>query len=440
MTRTTPREQVSRGPALPLEAYGDSTRRVFVGLMWGLTAFIAVLVAIAAFAPIHRVAVAEGSVTPTGSVIAMGHPEGGIVADLPVKVGQTVRKGEVLLRLKPVAAESDLGQVEARGEGLDLARERLGALLEDRPARFPSEEGNARVSDERALYDSEREALRQVVDAADARIAQRRGEIASGEGEAQALRAQVAKQEELAKIRQDLLKEGYARRTEVIDAELQLSQTRARLAAIEGQVRIAVVALRQAESERAQAIADRRRQWAADLARISGEQAETSQSQQKFAARLQDLEVRAPEDGRIQDIVPKAAGAVVRAGEPVLELVPTNATLEAEVRILPQDIGEVAVGSRAKVALTAFDSEVYGEITGVVRSISPTTFRTEQGQPYYRATLALSRTQLKRKGQTYQVMPGMVVRAEIITGERSLLRHFMKPIDRALERAFQQGY
>jgi len=73
-----------------------------------------------------------------------------------------------------------------------------------------------------------------------------------------------------------------------------------------------------------------------------------------------------------------------------------------------------------------------------VLSISPTTFRMEKGEPYYRVRLSLSRTKMTMGAEQHMVLPGMVVRAEIVTGEKSVLRYLLKPIYRSLDLVFSE--
>lgn len=261
--RTHPHPTAS--PALPLEAYGDRSRRVAVRLMWSLPTFVAALFAIAAIAPIYRVAVAQGAVSPDGSSLSVGHPEGGVVDEIIKRPGDVVVAGDVVLRLRPIG---------------DFSR---------------------------------------------------------------------------------------ARHSDPVDT----------------------------------------------------------------------FDVRAPAGGRIQQVYPKTSGAVVRPGDVVFDLAPSDTELLAEVRLRPEDFGEVLQGASARITLTDDDLGLFGEVEGIVKSISPSPFQSEAGEVYHQVIVSLSRTHLQRKGEPFAVPPGMVVRAEIKLDERSLLRHILKPVDRAIERAIQ---
>jgi HlyD family secretion protein/adhesin transport system membrane fusion protein len=426
-------------PALPLDAYDEASRQGVARLMWAIAAFMGALLLIAALAPIHKVAVADGQVTPVGTLVRVSHPEGGVVDRLLVRAGQEVKAGDLLAVLKPVGAQSDLAQVESRRLSLELARERLQSLLDERAPRFTAGSENAqRVSEQQDLFRAESETARMATAGLDARIAQRKAEIQAFESEIAAGRSQLALQMEQVSLREGLFKDGYATRASLLEAKLAAEQTQGRIAGLSSQVMGARSALLQVQSERAEALADRRRAWSAELTKVTGELAELSATETKASDRLASMELRAPIAGVVQEMGPKAAGEVIPPGQPAITIVPVDAPLFAEARVRPEDLGEVAVGYKARVSISAFDPELYGNIEGVVSAISPTTFETERGERYYRVTITLSRTSLERKGEAHKLLPGMGVRAEIITGERSLLQHLTKPIDRALERAFHQ--
>ncbi|WP_291200926.1 HlyD family type I secretion periplasmic adaptor subunit [Hyphomonas sp.] len=428
-------------PALPLEAQGDDSRKYFVRGMWAIIAFTSALLAIAAIAPIHKVAVTEGQILPEGSVMAVSNLEGGIVAEILVSPGQAVKEGESLVRLRAGGAASDFGQLDAQRAGLALSQMRLRALLDGTTPNFGSIATDpARIAEETRTFTTERSALEAVAQTHEAHTNQLRSEIVVLERELEGARTQLGIVTERHEMFARLLESGYATRASAIEAELEVTETQTRLERLTSQIASARSSVAQSNSELAQALSERRRGWSSELSRVTAQLESAEAGIDKLQERLADLDLRAPAAGKVQRITPKAVGAVIRPGEPVVEIVSTESELLAEVRIDPKEVGEVHVGADAKVIITAFDSEVYGDVTGVVRRISPMTFSEDGSGSFYVATLALSRTQLEARGQTFDLLPGMTVRAEIVTGERTLLQHLFKPIDRALQRAFQQGY
>ncbi len=428
-------------PALPLEAQGDVSRQFFVRSMWLIIAFSGALLTIAAIAPIHKVAVAEGQILPEGSVMAVSNLEGGIVAEILAKPGQEVSAGQTLIRMRAGGAASDFGQLDAQRAGLALSQMRLRALLDGTNPDFTAlETDSARVAEEVRTFEAERASLEAVAQTHQARTAQLRSEISILERDLEGSVQQLQLVSERMEMLNGLFERGYTTRASVLEAELELNETRTRVDRLKGQISSARSAVAQSQSELAQSVSERQRAWSSELSRVTAQLEAAEAGVDKMAERLADLDLRAPAAGRVQTVTPKAVGAVIRPGEPVVELVSSDSELLAEVRIDPKEVGEVRVGADVKVIITAFDSEIYGDVSGVVRRISPMTFSEDGSGSFYVATVALSRTRLQARGEFHDILAGMTVRAEIITGQRTLLQHLFKPIDRALQRAFQQGY
>jgi adhesin transport system membrane fusion protein len=157
----------------------------------------------------------------------------------------------------------------------------------------------------------------------------------------------------------------------------------------------------------------------------------------KNVDRVARLIVRAPIHGRVQQLLQRSPGEVVRAGETIARIVPLDDELVAEVRVRPEDIGSVRPGDRAQIKVTAYDFNQYGKIAGEVAEISPTTFEDEQKRLYYRALVRYNQSQVPSH-RSWRLQPGMTVDAEVISGEKTLLRYLMKPVSRGIDVAFTE--
>ena len=109
--------------------------------------------------------------------------------------------------------------------------------------------------------------------------------------------------------------------------------------------------------------------------------------------------------------------------------------LVAEVQVRPDDIGNVKIGDRTELRITAFESSIYGKIHGKVESISPSSFQRENGDFYFKAAVSLDELELPG---ACRVSPGMVVSAEIVIGAKSFLRYILKPVFSVAGPAFSE--
>ena len=148
---------------------------------------------------------------------------------------------------------------------------------------------------------------------------------------------------------------------------------------------------------------------------------------------LEQTEITAPASGIVKNVRFTTVGAVVRAAETVMEILPTDGGLIAEVKISPSDIAFVHVGQNAAVKLDAYDFSIFGSMLGTVFYVSPDTLTEETRQgptPYYRVHVHISDPEFSANvsGRQIQVRPGMTAIVDIKAQERTVLSYLMKPI------------
>ncbi len=424
--------------ALPIDIEGGEWEYFFARLTVVLCGFFFLLVAIASFAPIYEVAITEGKIVPQGSVIRVEHYEGGIVKQIHFRAGSRVEKGDVIVTLTPAAAVSDQDQMAARYVNLAITEMRLKALINETDLKFGkyAKTHPKLVADNLALFSDEKKTIKHTVGGLTARLNQKSASVKAAELEVKSLKSQLAIHKEQFQMRQTLIKDGYTTRNSFLEAKAKVAETEARLAQMEGQLLSAVSGLSEVEQQLSEAISKSRQKWNTELTQTSASLSEIDAAIGKVEDRVNRLDVRAPISGVIQNVQPKAVGEVINPGDMVAELVPADGKLLAEVRLKPQDATNIKKQQQARVTITAFDTKEFGTIDAKVVNVSPTTFTNDKGEEYYEVRLALEKLTVRRKGVDYPVVPGMTVRAELIKGERSLLRYMLKPMFTAIDNSF----
>jgi HlyD family secretion protein/adhesin transport system membrane fusion protein len=426
--------------ALPLEIEVGHWPATFRTILGSVALVLLLLLLLAAVAPVRELAVAEGQIVPDGSTMPIQHLEGGIVGEILIKPGQLVEAGQVMIRMEPTIARSDLAQLAARRTALAAGRIRLTNLLADKVPDFSVIGADATdiIGEQRELYRRAHESLSKLRELYHARLAQRQADVAAARAELSSLNVQLTANFERLALREKLMKEGYASKNAYLETKVLLEQTRARVAQVNGLEAAGLSAETEVQSQLADAEATKRVEWSTELAKVAADLAETEELLAKGRDRAERVSIVAPTKALVLEVLPKSAGEVLKPGDVAVSVVPLDGPLVAEVRLRPEDAGYIHDGVPARVKLSAFDPETFGPIDGHVLSVSPTTFRMEKGEPYYRVRLSLSRTNLKMGTEQRMVLPGMVVRAEIVTGEKSVLRYLLKPIYRSLDLVFSE--
>ena len=163
---------------------------------------------------------------------------------------------------------------------------------------------------------------------------------------------------------------------------------------------------------------------------------ELATAQQQLAQReavLGATELRAPTDGVIVRVALTTLGGVLRAGDEVLQMVPSGDELIVEARVDPADIAFVQVGDEGNVKFDAYDSTIYGAAAAKVVFVSADTLseETEDGVvTYYRVRLSVDPTTLRARSANERIslQPGMTAIAEIKIGDTSVFHYLTKPI------------
>ena len=73
-----------------------------------------------------------------------------------------------------------------------------------------------------------------------------------------------------------------------------------------------------------------------------------------------------------------------------------------------------------------------------LKSISASTFRDENGAPFYKGIIDLEKNHVGDDPKANPVLPGMTVQADINTGEKSILQYLLKPIYISASQAFRE--
>ena len=173
-------------------------------------------------------------------------------------------------------------------------------------------------------------------------------------------------------------------------------------------------------------------------------QEDLNAQEQIMADRKQSLDytdVIAPATGIVKSIKVTTLGGVVRQGEEILEILPTESDLVVEAKVQPADMANIKVGLPAKVKLDAYDYAIFGTMSGTVTYVSADALKEDSRMgpvTFYRVKVAITErdSKIKQKEVDIEVRPGMTATVVIQTGKRSVLSYLTKPLTRTVSEAF----
>ena len=404
------------------------------------------------FAEISGAVIAPGRLAVETRNQAVEHIDGGTVREILVREGDRVAQGQALLRFADSELRSEQAMLRARLAALAARRNLLEAEFrgaadiawdEALAARAASDAAVQKIlDDERRLFRARARGRAGEAAQLRERIGQTREEIAGFAAEAAALDQQSRLIDRELAAQRGLFEKGLTRLSRLLaleraakNLEGQSGATTARIARARGRIAELEVQLLQIDSRRIEEAARRIREAGA----------EETQAKERLAAldeRLGRLEVRAPVAGEVFGISVFAAGEVVRPGEPILKIVPSDAPLVAVARLQPIDVDQVYPGQRALLRFPAFPARTTPEFSGHVIRLSADAMRDDRtGHAWYQVELAVDRPVAdgaRRGFGGLPVTPGMPVEAHIRTGTRSVISYLVKPVTDFFHRSMRE--
>jgi adhesin transport system membrane fusion protein len=445
MNTKTPLAGVSALKGAITDPFSDAETRSGTVTILLIGAFFMAFLVWASLAELEEVARGDGRVIPSQKTQIIQSSEPGVIAELFVRPGQRIAKGDLLIRLDKTPTSASLGEVEAKVRSLTAQLTRLQLENEGRiDVDYPcpeqiKERAPAVCIAETELFRARRDNLKSRIRVFEEKAEQKRRELAEAESNVRRFTDTVA----LAKRELELI-QPLASRKMIADLELIRAQRSASEA--EGQLRSALELKARAEAgvrESELQIEEQKlifRQAAmTEMTEKRGELSIAEETTKGAAERLRRTDIRSPVEGVVNELYFNTQGAFVNPGDRVLSIVPLEDTLLIEARIRPSDIAFIHSGQKSVVKVTALDYSIFGGLDGIVETVAADTVLDQTTkEPFYTVVVRTNETRLKSKGGEHQIMPGMVCSVDIITGRKTIMQYLLKPINRARENALRE--
>ncbi len=333
--------------------------------------------------------------------------DGGVLTQLHVKEGDVVKAGQLLATLQKERAAAAVSDSSAKVAALQITLARLHAEVYGKPLVFDKEllTYTDYIRNQTDLYNKRQTAFKDDI---------------------HALQDILALGEDELRINRQLEASGDVSRAEILRLQRSVADIKAQLA-----------------SKRNKYFQDAQ----AEMTKAQEELSTQTEQLRDRSQVLEHTELVAPVDAVVNNIKVSTLGGVVRAGDTVMELLPTGDNLIAEAKIPPADIAFVALGQDASVKLDAYDSSIFGSLRGKVDYISADALFAEKTSPgvpigpnnppiYYIVRVRITGTEFQgEKAHEIKMRPGLTASVEIKALERSVLSYLTKPIIKTFDQA-----
>lgn len=433
---------------LPVSSAPTNPRGAIVGGLVVLAVTFGGFGTWAAVAELSSAVVSQGTVKVLSNRKKIQHLEGGIVREILVRNGDTVKEGDVLLRLDrtQAAARADIINGRYYTERAAIARleaERDNAEEITFPAELAEKRGDAAMDEvlegQEKLFEARRATLQGELGLLEERVGQLEEEIRGLRAEVGSRSRQISLIEKELEGLRELHAKGYAPRTRLLALEREEARLRgergaqkariARAKRLIGETRMKILQTQQAYREKV-------------ITELREHQSQVMDLQERKHAAdiwLTRTDIRATATGAIVGMNVHAMGQVLQPGETILEIVPSDDMLIVEATVRPVDRDDVLVGLPAEVAFTGFSRRITPKLNGEVVYISADSMVDEKtGAAFFVARVAVSDEEVKRLGE-HKLQPGMPANVFIKTGARTPLNYLLKPLTESLSYAWRES-
>ncbi|MHB0776577.1 HlyD family type I secretion periplasmic adaptor subunit [Halomonas sp. WWR20] len=402
---------------------------------WALAANLAVAV------------VAPGAVSVESFKKTIQHFEGGIVSQIRVSDGDHVEAGDTLVVLDNTQALSQLQIAQSqyninRASEVRLMAEQGGAET----LTFPDElldSNTPRVKEvlavQRGLFVARRQALQGTLDALDQQIVQMKEQIEGLQAQIGINKKRVASLRDEAADFRSLFKEGLGDNQRLRELERQILQYQGEIAQHQSEIARLKSQISENEVQKQVRLQEFQKEIGEQLRQAQAQIADAEERITALSDQVQRTTVSAPVSGIVVGLKVHTIGAVVRAGDPIMDIVPSGDGFVVEARVPDRDIDNIYPGQFAEIRFSAFNQRLSNVIEGEVVNVSADSFEDEAtGARYYKARVKVTEEGKRKMTENMQLLAGMPAEVMIRTGERTFASYIAKPITDMLARAMRE--
>ena len=390
---------------------------------------------------IDIIATSAGKLMPASNIKTIQTLTDSEIEEIYVQEGQYVKEGQDLIKFNQTEVLANINRVENEMEALEIAISRLKALLSDDPEKNFSYNPDI----DEYLIKMHTDLLKSQMTEKAAKIEVLNGQITKAEKEKDTIQADLTRIEKLLPSVQERIEKKKILVDKKLLARLTFLEQEEELTNLQEQRNVQAKKMAETEAN-IESLKKEQRQYLAEFDKNVMQ--ELTESREKLASYQQELIkyqealkrtiVKAPLSGYVQQLVYHTKGGVVETAKPIMNLVPEDYKLEAEVQILNKDIGFVRPEQDVEIKIDSFPFTKYGTIKGKVRNISGDAIQDEKLGLVFNARLTLFDNKIKADGQIIQLKPGMSVTAEIKTGKRRVIEYLLSPVMKYLNESMRE--
>ena len=395
-------------------------------------------VAWASFSVIDTTLSARGRLSTTIPTISVQATDNSVVKSIEVSIGQRVKKGDLFVTLDETYATADLARSEMEFRLLESKIRRLEAEM-DRVKSF--DVGTIKNSLQQKVFLTRQKEYISKISSFDLDMKSMGLKLESTSVDIELAKEQLKIQKDIEGARRDLFKRNVGSRLNMLQARNTRLSVQREYSKLNSSVSNLQSDLESLRADKQSFISGWFSKIGIELSQTTNQRDTMKEDLVKLRRRKENVKILAPADGVVMDMQNLFVGALVREGDTIMSLVPSNVPLTVELDIDPKNIGNLMLGAKVSVKLDALPYQKHGEIKGEISFISKDTVETgldgQQGT-FYRARSTMASIELKDLPGNFSLVPGMLLNGDIRAGRRRLITYFLYPIMRTIKTSFTE--
>ncbi|THD82121.1 MAG: HlyD family type I secretion periplasmic adaptor subunit [Phenylobacterium sp.] len=402
----------------------------------------------ATMTPLASGITAPGQVTVESHTKTIAHKETANVRKILVKEGQLVRQGQLLMTFDDTDLKAAVTILQSQVDSMEAQIARLNAEATNRsaivfPADLTSRAADPQVAglmrDQEFLFTQRQQLFQSQISVLQQRLEQIQNQVVGDQAQADSQEEQRKLTVEEMGSYQTLYEKGYAPKSLILRYERQVSDLQGHKASLLADIARLHQQMGETRMQMA-SLSDTRTSQGAEQLRDS--ESKLSEALPKLIAAKDALgatQVTSPVDGYVFNLSQFTEGGVAGAGQPLMEIVPSDSPLRVTVMVKPEDIDQVHVGMKAQVRLIGPNPRWNSALPATVETVSADRITNDKtGASFYRADLGVDPKDFHGLEKNVKVVPGMNAAAMIVTGNRTLMGFLISPITDTMHHAFRE--
>ena len=382
----------------------------------------------------------DGKVIPSSKIQIVQYFDTGIISDILIKEGVAVRKGDSLLKIDTTRFKASFEETEENILALKTAKIRLEKELTTNykghfsKLKYPKkleQQAKQYINNQQKIYKNKFFERKNSLKIIKLQYKQKKQELVEIRSKVKQLKRTLKYIKKEYAIIEKMVKSGSKSKVELLNIQKEYNNLKGSLDAASLSIPRTKLSIQESSAQ----IEEKLQFFKSEISlELQEKISDIKKLEARFVTdsdRLEKTIIKSPVDGIVKQININTIGGVIRSGEDLIEIVPDSEILLIEAKIDPKDIAFINPSLKVRVKLTAYDFSIYGGLEGKIIEISADSIKdieSRDGKSFYKIVVKTDKNYLEHNGEKLIIIPGMIAKVDIVTGKKTIIDFFLKPI------------